>query len=198
MSLEADVAIKVRKALQIMLTPKVRAPGVKGWELKRAIGRDYYTIIQALNTELDKLGLMVKIVGESGELPPQAEQDQLDDARFYIIFKEPLTAREASPSGMSIDDMAALAITLSYLTSKRGKAPAKEVERMLKEKLPRWKVEWNIRRFVRKGYLLKNDDGTLAIGWRSLVEVDFKSLLTLLLATPPKEQESGEPPTGPQ
>ncbi len=189
MSQEADVAIKVKKALQLMLTPKARAPGVKGWELKRAIGKDYYTIIEALGAELDKLGLTVKIVGESGELSLRAEPEQLDDARYYIIFKEPLNVREASPSGMSIDDMAALAVTLSYLTSKRGRAPAKEVEKMLREKLPKWKVEWNMRRFIRKGYLLRSDDDTLAIGWRSLVEVDLKSLMTLLLATPPKEQE---------
>lgn len=195
MSDEAEVAIKTKKALQVILTPKARAPGVKGWELKRAVGKDYYSIIQVLGTELDKLGLVIKVVGETGELPPQAEPEQLDDARYYIVFKEPLSTREASPSGMSVDDMAALAITLSYLTSKRGKAPANEVERMLKDKLPKWKVEWNMRRFVRKGYLIHNDDDTLSIGWRSLVEVDFKSLLTLLLATPqgePKEQETSE------
>jgi hypothetical protein len=189
MSEEAEVAIKVKKALQVILTPKARAPGVKGWELKRTVGKDYYSIIQVLSTELDKLGLVVKVAGEAGELPPQATTEQLDDARYYIIFKEPLSTREASPSGMSIDDMAALAIILSYLTSKRGKAPAKEVERMLKEKLPKWKVEWNMRRFIRRGYIIHNDDDTLSIGWRSLVEVDFKSLLTFLLATPPKEQE---------
>ena len=192
MSEEAEVAIKVKKVLQVILTPKARAPGAKGWELKRTIGKDYYSIIQVLSTELDKLGLVIKIVGDTGELSPQATTEQLDDARYYIIFKEPLSTREASPSGMSIDDMAALAITLSYLTSKRGKAPAKEVERMLKEKLPKWKVEWNMRRFVRKGYLMHNEDDTLSIGWRSLVEVDFKSLLTFLLATPPKEQETSE------
>ena len=192
MSEEAEVAIKVKKVLQVILTPKARAPGAKGWELKRTIGKDYYSIIQVLGTELDKLGLVIKVVGETGELSPQATTEQLDDARYYIIFKEPLSTREASPSGMSIDDMAALAIILSYLTSKRGKAPAKEIERMLKEKLPKWKVEWNMRRFVRKGYLMHNEDDTLSIGWRSLVEVDFKSLLTFLLATPPKEQETSE------
>ncbi len=62
-----------------------------------------------------------------------------------------------------------------------------ELEKMLREKLPKWKVEWNLRRFVRKGYIVKGEDDMIAIGWRSLVEVDLKSLLTLLLTSPINE-----------
>jgi len=182
-----EVAIKIRKILQIILSPKVRAPGVKGWELKRTVGKDYHTIVQAAKSELDKLGLTIRTVGEQGDLTTEATPEQLDEARYYVIFKESLSIKEATSSGMSIDDLAALAVTLSYLTSKRGKAPLREVEKMLREKLPKWKVEWNLRRFVRKGYIVKGEDDMIAIGWRSLVEVDLKSLLTLLLTSPIKE-----------
>jgi hypothetical protein len=186
LSNEAEVAIKVKRVLQTILSPKARAPGVKGWELRRTVGKDYYTIVQAAKSELDRLGLTIRTVGEEGELTAEVTPEQLDEARYYVIFKEPLSIKEATSSGMSVDDLAALAVTLSYLTSKRGKASLKEVEKMLKEKLPKWKVEWNLRRFVRKGYIVKGEDDIISIGWRSLVEVDLKSLLSLLLTSPTK------------
>lgn len=186
LSSEDEIRAKVRKALQLLLLPKVRAPGVKGWELKRSLGKDYKKILDILSLELEKIGLTIKTVNESGEITAQVEEDKLDNARYYIIFKDSLSLRDAATSGMSVDDMAALTIILSYLTSKHGKAPVKEVEKLLKEKLPKWKVEWNIRRFIRKGYLNK-DGEMLSLGWRSLVEVDLKTLLNLLLAAPAKE-----------
>lgn len=186
MSSEEEIRVKVKKALQLLLLPKARAPGVKGWELKRMLGKDYRRVLDVLSTELDKIGLTVKVVDESGDITSPVKEDRLDDARYYIIFKEPPGLRDATTSGMTIDDMAALTVTLSYLASKHGKAPAKEVEKLLKDKLPKWKVEWNIRRFIRKGYLSREGE-MLSIGWRSLVEVDLKTLLSLLLASPAKE-----------
>jgi len=186
MGYDEEIRVKMKKALQLLLLPKARAPGVKGWELKRALGKDYKRVLDVLSSELEKIGLTVKVVNESGDITSSVPECDFDDARYYIIFKEPPSLRDATTSGMSVDDMAALTITLSYLASKHGKAPIKEIEKLLKEKLPNWKVEWNIRRFVRKGYL--NRDGEmLSIGWRSLVEVDLKTLLTLLLSAPTKE-----------
>ncbi|MCX8188307.1 MAG: hypothetical protein N3F64_01180 [Nitrososphaeria archaeon] len=186
MNSEEEIRIKVRKALQLLLLPKVRAPGVKGWELKRTLGKDYKKVLEVLSSELERIGLTIKVVNESGEMVASVGEEELDNARYYIIFKEGISLREASTSGMSVDDMAALAIILSYLTTKHGKAPVKEVEKLLKEKLPKWKVEWNIRRFIRKGYLNREGE-MLLLGWRSLVEVDLKSLLNLILATSVKE-----------
>ncbi len=186
MSSEEEMKIKVRKALQLLLLPKVRAPGVKGWELKRSLGKDYKKVLEVLSSELERIGLTIKVVNESGEILAPAVGEEAESARYYVIFKDSLSLRDASASGMSVDDMAALTIILSYLTAKHGKAPINEVERLLKEKLPKWRVEWNIRRFIRKGYLNREGE-MLSLGWRSLVEVDLKSLLNLMLAAPAKE-----------
>lgn len=186
MSSEEEMKIKVRKALQLLLLPKVRAPGVKGWELKRSLGKDYKKVLEVLSSELERIGLAIKVVKESGEILAPAVGEEAESVRYYVIFKDGLSLRDASTSGMSVDDMAALTIILSYLTAKHGKAPINEVEKLLKERLPKWRVEWNIRRFIRKGYLNREGE-TLSLGWRSLVEVDLKSLLNLMLASPEKE-----------
>lgn len=186
MSSDEEVRIKVKKALQLLLLPKVRAPGVKGWELKRSLGKDYKRILEVLSSEIERIGLTIKVVNESGEIVTPLREEEFDNARYYIIFKDGVSLRDATTSGMSVDDMAALTIILSYLTAKHGKAPIKEVEKLLKEKLPKWKVEWNIGRFIRKGYLHREGE-MLSLGWRSLVEVDLKSLLNLILAAQLKE-----------
>lgn len=186
MSSEEEIRIKVRKALQLLLLPKVRAPGVKGWELKRSLGKDYKKVLEILSSELERIGLTIKVVNETEKIVAPIGEEELDNARYYIIFKDGVSFKDASTSGMSIDDMAALTIILTYLIAKHGKAPIKEIEKLLKEKLPKWKVEWNIRRFIRKGYLNREGE-MLSLGWRTLVEVDLKSLLNLMLASPVKE-----------
>ena len=45
---------KMRKALQVLILQRGRNPGVKGWEMKRYLGKDYKTILQAVSyTHLD-------------------------------------------------------------------------------------------------------------------------------------------------
>jgi len=174
---EAEFSLKMKKLLQILLAQRAKAPGARGWELRRALGKDYQAVVEALNSEIEKLGLTIRVVG--GESPEEGP----DSARYYVVFKEPFSLREATSSGMSVDDLAALAVAIGYIASKHGKAPEKEVVELLKEKLPGWRVEWNLGRFVRKGYLERAEGGMLVIGWRSRVEVDIKSLLSLLLAS---------------
>lgn len=177
---EEDVASlkrKVKRAAHLLLFRSHTKPGVKGWELKRALGRDYLRVIDLLNEALDDLGLQVKVdLGGEGR-----GEGSLSSARFYIVLKEAPTTLEVKGSGWRIDDLAALAATLMYILSRQGKAPSKEVEKMLKKKFPDWRVEYNLERFIRMGYLAEDDEGMIHIGWRTRAEIDRKTLLEILL-----------------
>jgi hypothetical protein len=58
----------------------------------------------------------------------------------------------------------------------------KELETFLREKFPRWRVDYSLERFIKRGYLDQDEKGLLRIGWRTRAEVDEKSLMTLILA----------------
>ena len=173
---------KVKIAAQMLLFRRYRKVGVKGWELKKVLGKNYPRIVGMLNDELEKIGLKVKIFSEDGK-EEKLSSSRLDKALFFIAPSGSLTLKEVEGSGWRIDDLAVLAVTIAYLNTKNGKAQRGEVERVLKKKLPVWRVNFNLDRFIRMGYLAEDKDGILQVGWRTLVEVDQKTLLELLLAT---------------
>lgn len=181
----AELREKVARAAQLLLFRRHMQPGVKEWELKRDLGRNYLEIIKVLDGELGKLGLMVKKVEEGGE---GSEAD-----RYFVTMRGHPAVSEARTFGWRIDDMAILTVVLSYILSKRGKAPLKEVERVLEEKFPRWRVEQDIDRFIRRGYLAEDDEGVIYIGWRTRAEVDQKALLGLLLGREKVGEEKVKP-----
>ena len=172
-------ARKLKRAAQLLLFQRHRLPGVKGWELRRSLGKNYMKVIERLNEELEKLGLQVKVVYE--EEPAGDVEARLDRTRFFVTLKGKLTASDVQASGWRIDDLAALAATLAYLNSRHGKAPKGEVERLLTLKLPSWRVRIVLDRFVRLGYL-EEDEGVLKVGWRTKAEVDPKALAEALLS----------------
>lgn len=175
---------KIARAAQLLLYRRHMQPGVKAWELKRDLGRNYEEIIRMLDEEIGKFGLTVKKVSEGEE---SSESD-----RYFITLKGHPALSEARTFGWRIDDMAILTVALSYILSKRGKAPIKEIERVLEEKFPRWRVEQDIDRFIRRGYLAEDDEGMLYVGWRTRAEVDQKTLLGLLLG----REKAGEEKRG--
>jgi len=83
--------------------------------------------------------------------------------------------------GWRIDDIAGLAITITYIISKRGKVPREEVEKILKEKLPGWRAEANIDRYIRAGYISEDENGQLYLDCGTRAEVDEKTLISLVL-----------------
>jgi hypothetical protein len=168
----AEIRDKLARAAQLLLFKRHRQPGVKSWELKKALGRNYLEVVRMLDQELQRIGLTVKRVSEG-------EGEEME--RFYVTLRGHPPISEARTFGWRIDDMAALTVTLAYILSKRGKASLKEVERILQEKFPKWRVEYNIDRFIRWGYLSEDDEGMLYIGWRTRAEMDQKTLLSLLL-----------------
>lgn len=157
-------------------------PGVKGWELRRVLGSDYPKVLEILDDYLKSLDLQVKTVFEEGKAPSgKPSLEELDKARFYITLRGELTPKEAKMIGWRIDDLAGLAVAIAYIISKKGQAPRKDVEAVLSEKLPGWKVGLNVDRYIRYGYLQQDDKEQLYLDWRTRAEVDEKALTDFLL-----------------
>jgi hypothetical protein len=171
---------KLRRAAQMIFFQRHRHPGVKGWELRKALGKDYMKVIDLLSIELDKLGFQVKILFEEGELKNPTEE-QRDKARFLTTLKHPVASPEAVTAGWRIDDIAMLAAATAYIISRQGRTPRREVERVLREKFPIWRVDLNLERFIRRGYLAQDEDGVLSLDWRARAEIDQKALMNLIL-----------------
>jgi len=72
-------------------------------------------------------------------------------------------------------------MAISYVISKKGKAPREEVEELLRDKLHGWRVDINMDRYIRAGYLAEDDNSQLYLDWRTRAEVNEKALADLLL-----------------
>ncbi|MEM3731672.1 MAG: hypothetical protein QW667_07075 [Candidatus Bathyarchaeia archaeon] len=180
---KAYYASKLKRAIHLLFYRRHKKPGVKGWELRKILGADYPKVLKILDDYLKALDLQVKTVFEEEKTVEKPTLEELDKARFYITLRGELTPKEAKMIGWRIDDLAGLAITIAYIISKRGKAPRKEVEELLREKLPGWKVGLNVDRYIRYGYLTEDENEQLYLDWRTRAEVDQKALIDLLLKT---------------
>src|SRR3989304_5775830 len=105
---EAEARRKVRRAAQMLLYQRHRLPGVRGWELRKALGRRYMEVVDILNRELDPLGMEVKVVYEQGQPPKEPKEEELASARFFAVLKAP---EVEAISGLRVDDVAAPAST---------------------------------------------------------------------------------------
>ncbi len=182
-------ASKVKRATQMLLYKRHQKPGVKGWELRKTLGSDYPKVLEVLDDYLKSLDLQVKTVFEDEKTPEKPTLEELDKARFFITLHGDLTPKDKM-IGWRIDDLAGLAVTISFIISKKGQAARKDVEKLLGEKMPGWKVGLNIDRYIRYGYLTQDDKGQLYLDWRTRAEVDQKALINMLLTaeTPNKEK----------
>ena len=181
MSKKGVYASKIKRATQMLFYKRHQKPGVKGWELHKALGSDYPKVLDVLDDYLKSLDLQVKTVFEEETKPSEKPTiEELDKARFYVTMRENANPKEKM-IGWRIDDLAGLAITISYIISNKGQAARKDVEKLLGEKMPNWKIGLNIDRYIRYGYLTQDDKGLLYLDWRTRAEVDEKALIDLLL-----------------
>jgi len=178
---KAYYSAKVKRAAQLLLYRHHRQPGVRGYELRRSLGSDYPRVVEMLDGHLEALGLQVKTVFEEGRAPEKPTPAELDGARFYVTLRGGLESREPRLIGWRIDDIAGLAVAIAYIISQKGKAPRKEVEDLLRAKLPGWRVDVNLGRYIRAGYLGEDEAGQLYLDWRTRAEVDQEALVDLLL-----------------
>jgi hypothetical protein len=183
---KATYASKLKRAIHMLFFKRHSKPGVKGWELRKSLGSDYPKVLKILDDYLKNLDLEVKTVFEEGKTIEKPSTEQLDRARFYVALRGDLVPKEAKMVGWRIDDFAGLAVTIAYVISKKGKASREEVETLLREKLPGWKVGLNIERYIRYGYLTQDENGQIYLDWRTRAEVDQKALIDLLLSADTK------------
>ncbi len=169
---------KLKRAAQLLLFRQHRLPGVKGWELKRALGENYLEVLEVLNAALDNLGMKVKRISEEGS-GDAGKNEKAERDRFVVVLTSPVVEKA---SGERIDTIAMLSATLAYIVSKQGKASRKAVEAFLSAKFPQQRILFALDRFIKQGYL-GEDNNVLYIGWRTRAEVDRKTLLDLILAT---------------
>ena len=200
MSKKGVYGSKIKKATQILFYKHHQKPGVKGSELHKALGSDYPKVLDLLDDYLKPLDLQVKTVFEEEKTPEKPTLEKLDNARFYVALRGDSTKDKLI--GWRIDDLAGLAVTISYIISKKGQASRKDVEKLLSEKMPNWKIGLNVDRYIRYGYLGQDDNGQLYLDWRTRAEVDQKALIDMLLssgtqktATAELREESGEKET---
>ena len=182
---------KIKRATHLLFYKRHRKPGVKGWELKRSLGADYPKVVRLLDSYLEKLDLQVKTVFEGEKPVEKPTLAQLDKARFYVTLRGTITPKETKLCGWRIDDIAGLAMAISYVISKKGKAPREEVEELLRDKLHGWRVDINMDRYIRAGYLAEDDNSQLYLDWRTRAEVNEKALIeAITLANTPTKVDT--------
>ncbi|MCW4029438.1 MAG: hypothetical protein NWE92_07310 [Candidatus Bathyarchaeota archaeon] len=180
---------KVKKATQMLFYKRHQKPGVKGWELHKALGADYPKVLDVLEDYLEPMDLQVKVVFEEETAPQKPTIEELDKARFFVALRNGSVTKDKL-MGWRIDDLAGLAITISFVVSKKGQAARKDVEKLLSEKMPNWKVSLNVDRYIRAGYLMQDDAGQLYLDWRTRAEVDQKALIDMLLSAEKQKAEA--------
>jgi len=178
---KATYSAKLKRATHLLFFKRHAKPGVKGWELRKALGSDYPKVLKIMDDYLKALDLEVKTIFEEGKQIEKPSSEQLDKARFYVALRGDLVPKEAKMVGWRIDDFAGLAVAIAYIVSKKGRAPRDGVEELLREKLPGWKVGLNVDKYIRYGYLTEDESGQLYLDWRTRAEVDQKGLIDLLL-----------------
>ena len=178
---------KLKHAIHLLLFKRGKMPGAKEWELKASLGKNYKEVVKQLDTLLAEFDLEVKRVepdrSHTAESPEDLGGGRTEDARYLITLRGTLTPKEARLSGWRIDNLAALTVAIAYVVTKQGKAPREEVEKLLAEKVGRWKTLTLLDAFVRNGYLKEDEAGSLSLGWRTASEVNLRDLMTLLAET---------------
>jgi hypothetical protein len=177
---EAGYARKLKDAVHLLFFQHHRLPGVRGWELRQELGPDWQNILEVLDKQLHPFDLQVtRVLEETNIVEP--DQTQLADARYYITMRSGIDQKSAKTIGWRVDDIAGLAVAIAYIISKQGKAPRTDVEKILQEKLPGWRVKMSIDRYIQQGYLGEDEKGVLYMDWRSRAEVDQKQLVDLIV-----------------
>jgi len=172
---------KLKQAVHLLFFKHHRLPGVRGWELRRALGPEWLDVLEVLDSHLKPLDLEVRRVFE------ETGEDRPEEARYYITLRGGVEQRTAKTLGWRIDDIAGLAVAVAYIAARGGKAPRGDVERALGEKLPGWRVRANLERYIEEGYL-EDEGGVLTLGWRGRAEIDVDSLLERIM----RSKASGE------
>jgi len=186
---EQAYARKVKDAVHLLFFKHHKLPGVRGWELRQELGPDWQSVVEVLDKQLQPLDLQVTSVTDDPSIV-EPTGSQLADARFYITLRGTVDQKTAKTIGWRIDDIAGLAVSVAYLISKQGKAPRTDVERVLQDKLPGWRVKLNLDKYIQQGYLGVDEQGVMFLDWRARAEIDSKKLVDLVVGFGKKQAEA--------
>jgi len=189
---KAQYQRKLKRAAHLLFYKRHRRPGVKGWELRKRLGSDYPKVLGLLDAYLERLDLQIKTAFEGEKPSEKPTLDQMDRGRFFVTIRGGMTPKETKMSGWRIDDVAGLAIAMAFIIAKKGKASRDDVEDLLRDKLPGWRVDINLDRYIRAGYLSQDENRQLYLDWRTRAEVDEKALVDLLLAAESNKKEEAK------
>ncbi len=179
-----DKKIKFARLAHLLFFRRHKYPGVRDWELEKYIGRDYEAVIDEFNKFLSQLDLEVRCV----EVPDESA----GKIRYYVVRpKYRDTIHNIKTYGWRIDEMAILISCIGMILAGNGKALRKDVEEILIEKFPEWRIKSVIDKFIRLGYLRERDN-MLEIGLRSYLEIDFQKLTALLIGSKAENASSSE------
>lgn len=192
MTKKAQYQRKLKRAAHLLFYKRHRRPGVKGWELRKRLGSDYPKVLGLLDAYLERLDLQIKTAFEGEKPSEKPTLDQMDRGRFFVTIRGGMTPKETKMSGWRIDDVAGLAIAMAFIIAKKGKASRDDVEDLLRDKLPGWRVDINLDRYIRAGYLSQDENRQLYLDWRTRAEVDEKALVDLLLAAESNKKEEAK------
>ncbi len=121
---------KVKKATQMLFYKRHQKPGVKGWELHKALGADYPKVLDVLDDYLKPLDLQVKTVFEEEKTPEKPTLEELDKARFFIALSSGSVTKDKL-MGWRIDDLAGLGNNNLLHHQQKREAARKDVEKLL-------------------------------------------------------------------
>jgi hypothetical protein len=183
---------RIKRAAHLLFFKHGRVPGSKSWELKTGLGKEYSRVLTQLDEHLKDLDLEVKKVeGQPlGDYKPTGEAE--DESRYFVRLRGTLTPREARMTGWRLDNLAALAASLSFIVSKQGKSERKEIEETIGHKVGRWRALTLTDAFLRAGYLEEDEEGLVKLGWRTRAEIDLQSLMLLIAESKPARVEAEE------
>ena len=167
---------KLKQAARLIMYKRGRMPGAKEWELKTALGTNYEQVLDQLNEILEDLGFEVKKIVDD-ESPAHSDDE---DSRYVVVLRDKPSTGQAKMLGWRIDNLAGLAISISYIISKQGKASVDEIEDLLAQKFGKWKAMALLEIYTRSAYINEDESGLLSIGWRTKAEVDLKELMKLV------------------
>ena len=193
---------RIKRAAHMLFFKHGRIPGSKSWELKTGLGKEYSRVLNQLDEQLKDLDLEVKKVHGQTLSDYKPAVDSEDESRYFVRLRGTLTPKEARMTGWRLDNLAALAASLSHVVSKQGKTERKEVEEAIGHKVGRWKALTLMDVFLRSGYLEEDEDGLVKLGWRTKAEIDLQSLMLLIAESKPKQapvdelSENGEDDIG--
>lgn len=172
---------KVKRLIAVLFLRSRSRPGVRGYELRKFLGENYMEVVRAAQRKLEDLGLEIKAVTDDGKILDISSEEDFSEARFVLVVREELKPEELKSCGWRIDDIAVLATAIIYILSLRGKAPRENIVNLLKDKIPEWRVNTALDRFIKAGYLEEEND-LLKLGWRTYAEVNLEKLMTLFRA----------------